>query len=78
MYNMAPRSISGTSKAVWTKYADRKFIDEMLVQCRNGKKFDNGFKREVWQAIMVEFNKGAIEETKTIQQLRTRYQTVRN
>ncbi|RPA96968.1 hypothetical protein L873DRAFT_1810463 [Choiromyces venosus 120613-1] len=51
-----------THKAVWIKYADQRLIDGMLSQCEKGKKLDNGFKKEVWQEIMEEFNKGVIEE----------------
>ena len=49
----------------------------MLAQCEKGKKLDNGFKAEVWREIMEEFNKGAIEEKKTVQQLKTRMNSVR-
>ncbi|CUS15021.1 unnamed protein product [Tuber aestivum] len=45
------------SKAFWSKAADRVLIDEMLKQCRNGKKIDNGFKREVWNEITTNFNR---------------------
>jgi len=48
----------------------------MLVQCEKGNKLDNGFKKEVWQEIMEEFNKGAIEEKKTVTQSKTRTNTV--
>ena len=48
----------------------------MLAQYKKGKKLDNRFKREVWQEIMEEFNKGAIEEKKTIAQLKTRTNAV--
>ena len=63
-------------KAVWTKYADQRLIDGMCAQSEKGKKLDNGFKREVWQEIMEEFNKGVIEETKTVLQLKTRMHSV--
>ena len=63
-------------KAVWSKYADQRLIDGMLAQCEKGNKLDNGFKKEVWQEIMEEFNKGAIKETKTVAQLKTRTNTV--
>jgi len=63
-------------KAVWTKYADQRLIDGMRAQCEKGKKLDNGFKKEVWQEIMEEFNKGVIEETKTVPQLKTRMHSV--
>jgi len=66
----------GAHKAVWSKYADQRLIDEMLAQCEKGKKLENGFKKEVWQEIMEEFNKGAIEEKKTVPQLRTHTNTV--
>lgn len=38
---------------------------------------DNGFKGEVWREIIEEFNKGVIEEKKTVQQLKNRVNTVR-
>lgn len=68
---MATMKTPGTHKAVWSKYADQRVIDEMLAQCEKGKKLENGFKKEVWQEIMEEFNKGAIEENKTVPQLKT-------
>ena len=49
----------------------------MLALCEKGKQLDNGFKAEVWREIMAGFNKGAIEEKKTVQQLKTRMNSVR-
>ena len=63
---MSAKKTSRTPKAVWTKYADQRWIDGMAAQCEKGKKLDNGFKMEVWQEIMTEINKSAIEETKTV------------
>jgi len=28
----------------------------MLAQCRKGKKLDHGFKRDVWNQILIDFN----------------------
>ncbi|RPA97877.1 hypothetical protein L873DRAFT_1808965, partial [Choiromyces venosus 120613-1] len=53
--------------AVWTKYPDQRLINRMLAQCEKGKKLDNGFKKELQQEIMEEFNKGTIEEQKPVQ-----------
>ncbi|RPA93112.1 hypothetical protein L873DRAFT_1847391 [Choiromyces venosus 120613-1] len=74
---MAPESIipPRTSKAVWTKYADWKLLDIMATQYKQGRKLDNGFKKEAWHAIMVKFNPSAIEEKKSVQQLKTHYYT---
>ena len=69
-------SASHIPKAVWTKAADKKLIDEMLAQCQKGKKLDNGFKKEVWQEIMTEFNKGMNDEVRSVKQLKNRANVV--
>ncbi|CUS14474.1 unnamed protein product [Tuber aestivum] len=59
-------------KAIWTKAADKKLIEEMLVQCQKGKKLDNRFKKEAWQEIMIEFNKEMGDEIRSMKQLKNR------
>jgi len=43
-------------KAFWTKARDKILIEEMLAQCHKGKKLDNGFKSDVWNQILLDFN----------------------
>ena len=41
---MAPKVLQ-TPKAVWTKAADKKLIEEVLIQCQKGKKLTMDLKR---------------------------------
>lgn len=70
-------SVSQTPKAVWTKTADKKLIEELLVQCQKGKKLDKGFKREVWKEIMMRFNKEMGDEARSVKQIKGRISIVR-
>ncbi|RPA96262.1 hypothetical protein L873DRAFT_1243269 [Choiromyces venosus 120613-1] len=64
-------------KAVWIKYDDRRLLDIIVTQCENGRKLNNGFKKEVWQDIIVKFNLSAMEENKSAQQLKTDLQMMK-
>ena len=60
-------------KAVWNKATDRILIEEILSQCHKGKKLDNGFKTEVWQQILIDFNtRRDLEEAFNLRQIKNR------
>jgi len=73
---MAPR-VSQTPKAVWTNDTDKELIAELPVQCQRGKKIDNRFKKEVWQEIIMRFNKKMGNKVRSVKQIKGRITIVR-
>lgn len=52
-------TVKDLTKVDWTEANKRYFVTAMMNEASNGNFVDNGFKKQSWQAIQVEFNSTA-------------------
>lgn len=71
-----PAQASGIARPSWTLAMDIFLIEAITDQVKDGKRADSSFRKEAWVSVHDSINE-ELGKSLTIQQIKTRMQTVR-